>query len=509
MNPIQLIINSVASRFGAAHTAELTRLLRQLVGDSRANRWLAWLARGGFLSELVWQAISSLRPGTFLAARRTLPAGLTAEAVNEAWEEVIDGFRLQIKNGTIVVAPPTTPVTFSEQAIGFLEDLFTVFLRVLMALWVGAAILMMAVFPVYFVLAGKTQRRGYRALAYLAAEAAEESRGWLDLANDVLVVSLVLVVCAIVWGLVAVQRNRARLALPVILIVGLLPFSAFATAIATGMTILWARLTHAPLPIILWLLPGLDRYAMLVIICVMVWAWILRSFFLLIDKGVDFPGMVAARFNIKIGNIPVEQVAYGIWNLALGFCAGFAGFVLGAARWPDAQQFRDFLLYGVGLVALSIIILTWGGVQSNPKVRKNISIAFVVIVVLATLYVWYKVRNPGVIGGVAQTGLEGLEGQRSTFDYLWGLVQSEWHRNLSLPKETNGGWKGLGRGVIDLLFGIFFTWLTFVCWGGLRSKHDHWIARILALPVFILAALAALASWSFLFTIIQGWKNAM
>jgi hypothetical protein len=379
---------------------------------------------------------------------------------------------------------------------------------VLVALWVGAAILTMAVFPVYFVLAGKTQRRGYRALAYLAPEAAEESRGWLNLANNVLIVSFVLVVCATVWAMVAVQRNRARLALPVILVVALLPLSAFATAAATGMTILWARLTHAPLPIVLWLLPGLDRHAMLVVAYVMIWAWILREIFLLIDKGVDFPGMVAARFNIKIGNIPVEQVAYGIWNLALGFSAGFAGFVLGAARWPDAQQFRDFLLYGVGLVALSIIILTWGGVQSNPKIRKNISITFVVIVVLATLYVWYKVRNPGVIGGVAQTGLEGLKGQRSAFDQLWWSIQNEIQINLHLPAQTHGIRTGLIKAIFDFGFAIVTTWLAYVCWGSLRSSSRHWVERVMALLIFILTALTALVSWSFLVSIMLGWKYA-
>lgn len=503
MDPVDLFLQTATRHFGAAQAQLLTDALRQLIGPARANTWIAWIARGGFWANFAVQAIASLHPGQFFARRRLLPAGITAARVDEVWEELVEGIQTGIAHpagpapapGAAPAAPAHAPITFAEEMAVFFAELPRVIMAWAADWWPWIVGGMMLSFSLIFILWAQAQRWATVALTWLAPSVVDQTSVWLDLSLGVGIITALFVGFGVVRAFATAAPgslfDRGNLVMPVVGTVFAVPVMAMTYSLSLDIIILAARIVGTPLPIILELVKKTDRWAILFAAPSFGSLMFFTGIILAIDSLADGIG---TRLAVALGmgrvNIPLERIGYGIRGFGLAILSGFALFHLAATRWPSPQQVEDFLFYGLGLVVLSGIILTWGGVQSSPRVRRWLSIGFIVIVTLTTLYVWYQGRHAGEIENAAHTAATTAEAHRPWIVSAWHLLA-----NLSFISGLTIGaicfvpalcffdifvgrgktwgekiaWTALGAPSAFAILGIIWGWILF-----LVHYHPHW-----------------------------------
>ena len=505
VDPIDLFLQTATRHFGAAQAQLLTDALRQLIGPARANVWIAWLARGGFWASFAVQAIASLHPGQFFARRRLLPAGITAARVDEVWEELIEGLQVGLAAapagpvvpapGAVPAAPTHAPITFAEEAAVFFAELPRVIMAWAADWWPWIVGVVMVSFSLIFIFWAQAQRWATVALTWLAPSVVDQTSVWLDLSLFAGIVAALFVGVGIVRAFATATPgnlfNRGNLVMPVVGTIIAVPVMAMTYALALDFVILAARIVGTPLPIILELVKKTDRWAMLFAAPSFGVLMFFTGIILAVDSLADGIG---TRLALALGmgrvNIPLERIGFGIRGFGLAILAGFSLFHLATTRWPSPQQVEDFLFYGLGLMLLSGIILTWGGVQSNPKVRKRLSIGFVAIITLTTLYVWYQGRHAGEIESAAHTAAVSAEANRPWIVSAWHtftgasfisgaligtfcIIPALAFFDIFVGKGKTLGemiaWTIVGVPSVFALAGILWGWMSF-----LLTYHPHW-----------------------------------
>lgn len=451
MDPLQILLETASRRLGAAQAQQLVDALRAFIGDARARSWAAWLGRRGFWSDFAMQAIASLRPGAFLARRRTLPAGITAAQVDELWEEFVEGVHRGLAAlpapgapaaapvaGAAAAPPPPAPLGWGEEMGVLFQELPRVLVARFAGVWPYLACGLTAVGLAFALQALKAARQSERMLGWFDRSVVLDARPALRLATIVVAGFVLAIIGTAIRSVVTAPAgrwfHRGRLVWPVVLALVAIPTTSFALAGAIDVAILTARISGAPLHLVLPFIARADRYALVAVILSFAGLMTFTGLILAIDSMVDIGALLLQKFSIGKGNIPLERVASTLRGFGLAALAVFCAFHLAVGRWPSAQQVADFLLFGLGLLVLSGIILAWVGISASERTRRWVAVGFVAVVSLATLWVWYNTRHHGVVEGAASDVVVAAQAPHSLFERAcdavvagwWGLVGMNW-----------------------------------------------------------------------------------
>ncbi len=520
MDPLQILLETASRRLGAAQAQLLMVALRRFIGDARARSWTAWLGRRGFWADMAIQAIASLRPGHLLAGRHALPAGITAAQVDELWEEFVEGVHRGIAAlpagagapvAPLGAAPPVPPVAhdWTEELGVFIHELPRILGGWLAGVWPWLACTVITGCLIVLTFAMKSERQIGGLLGWLPANVRADASPWLHIAKLITATGAVGILGGAFRAILTAPAHRfahaGRLANAVLLALVVVPMAILALVGALDVLILSARINQGALPIVLWLIQKADRYALLLVVPAIAILMSLTGIILAIDSVADKVGGRLAKllgFGDNV-NFPLEKVASGIRGFGLSMLAGGSIYHLASTRWPAPQQVLDFLLYGIGLVVLSSIILTWAGFQSSTKVKRVVAVGFILVITTTTLWVWYNARHAGVVEGAVNTTVQTAHVHRAWFETQWAALVNDLAYDVRLAHLKWGILRGIGRLVLAAPFAII---CGLVADGFLGMKG---IKRIVGVPFGLVMLVGFGIGLAHVGAVVYGWFAAL